>query len=183
LSLLTSDFYSAGARVVFFGGFSATAALSFAASCTCVVTGLVLYYTAPETSAGDDAFQRLPDLGSGDPGAHSSSASAVMAATLGSPGSARSGSDRASMLKAAASSVQASSPPSELSTRMPRSPHLYVGGAPRVIKGEARRSFSSRSLPEGKVLEADPHEAKGARQDVQIDKSDCMIEDRSSKDP
>jgi hypothetical protein len=53
LSLLTSDFYSAGARIFFFGGFSAASAGSFAVSCACVVAGLAIYYTAPAATQPD----------------------------------------------------------------------------------------------------------------------------------
>lgn len=44
LSLVASDFYSALARILFFGGFSLYAALSFTVSCTVVVAGIVLYF-------------------------------------------------------------------------------------------------------------------------------------------
>lgn len=48
LSMLTSDLYSAAARVVFFASFTRHAALAFATSCTLVVAGLITYFTAPE---------------------------------------------------------------------------------------------------------------------------------------
>jgi hypothetical protein len=59
LSLLTSDFYSAAARVLFFGGFSTQAAFSFSLSCIIVVAGLVLYFTAPESASHRDGFHSL----------------------------------------------------------------------------------------------------------------------------
>lgn len=62
LSLLTSDFYSAAARVLFFGGFSTHAALCFSLSCAIVIAGLVLYFTAPESSAHGDGFQSFGNL-------------------------------------------------------------------------------------------------------------------------
>jgi Solute carrier family 35 len=51
LSLLTSDFMSALARLFLFDGFSRQSATSFAVSCIVVVTGLVLYNTAEMTSS------------------------------------------------------------------------------------------------------------------------------------
>jgi len=47
LSVLTSDFWAAGARILLFGGFSARAAVSFAASAAMVCGGIAIYVTAP----------------------------------------------------------------------------------------------------------------------------------------
>jgi hypothetical protein len=56
LSLLTSDLYAALARILFFGSFTKRSGVAFAVSCSLVATGLVLYFTTPETQARlDDA--------------------------------------------------------------------------------------------------------------------------------
>ena len=64
LSLLTSDFMSALARFLFFDGFTLRAALFFAGSCALVVTGLVLYYTAPATAEHHKDFDMVAGGGS-----------------------------------------------------------------------------------------------------------------------
>jgi hypothetical protein len=51
LSLLTSDVYAAAARILFFGSFTKRSGAIFSISCALVVTGLVCYFTTPETQA------------------------------------------------------------------------------------------------------------------------------------
>ena len=51
LSLLTSDFYAAAVRVLFFQGFDATSALAFAVAAVAVIAGLLIFFTAPSLSS------------------------------------------------------------------------------------------------------------------------------------
>lgn len=61
LSLLTSDVWAAGARVLFFGGFGGTAGW-FALSLVCEAAGLVLYTRAGQTHP----HLRVGDVGTGE---------------------------------------------------------------------------------------------------------------------
>lgn len=63
LNMLTSDLYSAAARVLFFTSFTRHAAIAFGASCTLVFAGLIAYFTSPEPDAPGSAAPGILEVG------------------------------------------------------------------------------------------------------------------------
>jgi hypothetical protein len=62
LSLLTSDFYAFAVRGLFFQGFTRSSLLVYITSSTLVISGLVLYCTAPVRQTAAERDRQLPPL-------------------------------------------------------------------------------------------------------------------------